>query len=481
MVMKKFLSVICGVLLVGILAITFTSCSKEEKVSPMVKKLKFNVNVVNGSATDTKVVKSSWENGDKIYLFFNVSGTGHLDAIKYATLTYNGTSWDGAIDAGSSLDAEDLGSAGTMYGVFFPFGGVDIESDGASGVTFRTKGNTNPVLNGLPIFTYYMTGNAPYTVVPSGDIANLDGTITLTMPDDFVYFFVDKSGSDYNANEKYRLSAEGLKPVACSSFSAGVFSETSLVAGQPVWGYTYASSGIAFTGKIDATWASATDHKFIFFSDGDPAQSITFNKALTSHKSIKLKAPIAANGWEQAVATPTTIDLGTSTCLWADRNLGAVSGMVPGWYLGWGQLVPCSDYTYNNWYPNGVADITTDLVGNYAIYDAARAYFGAGWRLPTCDETDEILDGTAVYDMGLDYVTLTRNANTIYFPITNYYKQSDPEGGDYDVGYFWTSSIYPSDSCPYYFYVDRYCEEIDYYYWPVYKDRAFTVRPVKDK
>lgn len=305
-IMKKILSVFSLMLLVA--AFSFTACSKSEKVSSnRIKSLKFDVNVVNGSASgSTKAVKTEWVVGDKMFVFFNVSEgttTGYLNAMKYVTLTYNGTDWDGEL-SGELVDANDLGTAGTMYGVYFPyFDQVEVVQSGVSGVKFQTKGSTNPDLNGQPMFTYYMSGNTSYTVETSGDVGTLRGKIRVYMPDNYVYFFINKDGEKYISNEKYHLAVEGVSPVACSGYSNGGFTEKSLGNGRPMPGYTFNDAGIAFSGKIDNSWAVASDHSFSLFEDGETTLSRIFNKALASHKSIRLEmntnwAKCAFRGYE---------------------------------------------------------------------------------------------------------------------------------------------------------------------------------------
>ena len=97
--MKKVLYVICAMLLSGVTAFQFTSCNnaEDENIPPRITELRFNINVNNASAPDTKAVKSDWEDGDKLFVFFKVDGTTFLDAIKYVTLSYNGSTgkWDG--------------------------------------------------------------------------------------------------------------------------------------------------------------------------------------------------------------------------------------------------------------------------------------------------------------------------------------------------------------------------------------------------
>lgn len=285
-------------------ALVLNSCSKEEIVSPKITTLKFNVNVKNGSTTGgTKAVKTGWENGDKIFVFFNVStgaATGHLDAMKYVTLTYNGGQWEGVPSESLSGDVGVIGTSGTMYGVYFPFGEVAIASDGDNGVIFRTLGNTNASLNGQPIFTYYMNGSSIYTVETLGSVATLDADITINIPEDYVYFFINKDGEKFKSNEKYTLSVEGIIPTACSGFSAGTFSESTLMSSRAVPGYVYGDAGIAFSGKIDATWGSEADHKFLLYTRhepntfDEPTLGKTFHNTLSSHASIRLNM---SSGW----------------------------------------------------------------------------------------------------------------------------------------------------------------------------------------
>ena len=478
--MKKLLSVFCTIALFGLFAIPFVACTEvEENTSTEIKELRFNIKVKNASVLDTKVVKTAWEDGDVVYVFFKNNDT-HLAPLKYVTLVYNAgeNKWNGTPSSALS-DVSELGTAGTMYAIYFPFGGVSIaESDTDDDVvSFLSTGSTNPALDNLPIFTYYLSGNASYTIETEGNIGTLTGSLSLEMPEGFVYFFIDKDGSNYNSNEKYRISAEGFVPTACTSYSAGVFEERALLAGQPVWGYAYNGQGIAFSGKIDDSWSSSQDHKFILFSDGDPALSRTMNVKLTSHESVKLKKPNTDNGWSPAIATPNLVDMGTETCYWAECNLGASAETEIGWKLGWGQIVPPNYYLFRDWYPE--YNINSDLTGNYRIYDVARAYLGSGWRMPTLTEAENLMNNcTKSYDMAIDYVTLEGNGNTIYFPITEYGRYDNPSAGDEDTGYFWTSNIYNPQQA-YYFYVDRYFEEVDYYY--LSSSLGLTVRPVKDK
>ena len=293
--MKKIESFVSIVLALAV-AFTASSCVAEEyEPSEGIKELKFNVSVINASSPDTKTVKTAWTDNDKVYLFFNVTtpASGHLTADKYVTLTYDeGTStWSGAL-SGNLTDATEIGTAGTMYGIYFPFGTVTIASDGANGVTFLDG-------EGNPVYAYYMTGDASYTVESSGDVGTLTASLSLAIPDNYVWFFIEKSGSEYCTDDTYRLSVDGVAPAACNGFSAGVFSTTAKGAGYPMKGYNYSDLGVAFTGKIDATWASSASHIFALYTAGTPAPlTKAVTTSLPSHASVKLANPSDdINGW----------------------------------------------------------------------------------------------------------------------------------------------------------------------------------------
>lgn len=448
---------LCAVLV----ATSLSSCQKEEKTIVEPTELRFNITVnpdenavgfasVNNSAFvgGTKAVKNGFVAGDKIYLFFE-----DVTGLKYAIITL-GTDgkWSGEL---VNMSVGELSASGKkFYAVYFPFDNVAIASDGEDGVTFRSSLNTNKALDGLLIFSYYMTGTASYRVDTEGTIATLTASLKMLIPDGFVQFFINKSGSDYATNEKYRLSVRGLKPVSCSSYSNGVFTQTELEAANPLWGYTYSdgtSEGISFTGVIDDTWANASNsHEVIFFNDGVPAITKTFTgKTLSSLGAVRLNM---SSGWTQYASFPTTQPLRytrssiTYTTEWGEWNLGANAPGEYGLYFAFGQIVgsrkgdPLFYYTKENYYvtsssnplspwgmlsgPSQSLKVHT-ATADYRIYDAARAYLGDGWRMPTSIETSYTL---------LNYKTYTEwewiNETTTYGAKGALIKDLDEISGD---------------------------------------------------
>lgn len=89
--------------------------------------------------------------------------------------------------------------------------------------------------------------------------------------------------------------------------------------------------------------------------------------------------------------THEAVDLGLpSGVLWATCNLGADSPSDYGDYYAWGEIATKETYTTEN---NKTAfDPIKEILGN-AQYDAAKASWGGGWRLPSQEEIDELVTG----------------------------------------------------------------------------------------
>lgn len=429
-------------------------CNKETPVvenEPVeATKLAFNFQV--NHPDDTKAVKTAWETGDKIYVFFeSVSGEG-----KYLTLTYNGSAWTSSTN---NLAVSEFGgdeSTVTMHAVFFPFEQPEITAVG-EGFTFKTKSDGHSAATaGLGIYTYYMTNtseSATCTVKVKGVIKTLTGTLNMTLPAGFVQFYIPAAGGKYNADYKYRLSIEGVKPTACVSYNAAFeygdvsiakedndFSRKELVAAQPMWGYKY-GDGIAFSGVIDGTWASATDHIIYLFDTEAAAKTKTVNTTLNSHAAVKFTS---VNTTWAAAATADNSPIACGTTLWARFNLGAEAEGSYGWYFAWGDIIPVreiakapADYCRQNYYQNTVAyeaivNKKVSLTDSYAIYDMATAFLGSPWRMPTAGSEGEI---KALFDKGYQYEesAIIVNTNTnLSIPYAGYWYHGNSTANKYE-------------------------------------------------
>lgn len=173
------------------------------------------------------------------------------------------------------------------------------------------------------------------------------------------------------------------------------------------------------------------------------------------------------------------VDLGLpSGLLWATRNVGADSPEDYGDYFAWAETQPkgyydWSTYTYaceDDWdltkYCNdsycGCNGYTDNLTILQAGDDAATANWGSGWRTPTREEWEELLDYcTSVWTTqnGVRGRRFTGpNGNTLFLPAAGY------RWGDYlfdagSAGYYWSSSLnsdFPNHAWNCYFY-SGYC------------------------
>ena len=184
--------------------------------------------------------------------------------------------------------------------------------------------------------------------------------------------------------------------------------------------------------------------------------------------------PPAANN---VTATSTTgtlnghewVDLGLpSGTKWATCNVGASSPREYGSFFAWGETKPKSSYTDDNYMYFSDPNVLP------ASADAATANWGAGWRMPTREEMQELKDKCTWTWMSKGYKVTGPNGNGIFLPAAGYRGGSELYNAGTN-GYYWSSSL-SSDGTVYawnpYFYSD-YCSML---YSP--RDYGFTVRAV---
>ena len=148
------------------------------------------------------------------------------------------------------------------------------------------------------------------------------------------------------------------------------------------------------------------------------------------------------------------VDLGLSV-KWANMNVGATKDSGFGSYFAWGETKPKNYYSWGTYtWSQGdsqfllkysVADRKTQLTTSD---DAARANMGGGWRMPTVDEYEELMDPAkcewewTTKDSVNGYkVTGKKTGNSIFLPITGFRFY---EGVQFRAtkGIYWTSTLY---------------------------------------
>lgn len=284
MMMKKYL-----ILLIMAVAV-FVSCGQEnllpEDETVQVTPITFNLTANHPDAT--KAVKTGWEAGDAIFVFF--SGAA---APKYLKMTYNGTGWT-STEMNGSLGLKN-GDNGMMRAVFLPFGSdatVSASADGTSFVFSKTY------------YAYYLTATLPYEVQNN----KVSGAFGMYIPEGYVQFFIEDGEA---ANGAYTLGTDAVIPVGVASIATDgtnvTITETSdKVAGNDMTGYVYDNGtdpkGYLFSGKLNDEYHSyqrsgdeiVDAHAYYFAktktADGSRADYFIQGKTLASYSAIKLPA-----------------------------------------------------------------------------------------------------------------------------------------------------------------------------------------------
>lgn len=163
------------------------------------------------------------------------------------------------------------------------------------------------------------------------------------------------------------------------------------------------------------------------------------------------------------------VNLGlTSGTLWATCNIGASQPESFGnFYFAWGEtdihsdnMYYWADYKYCNgdidgdkWVgitkycsdsSYGIAGYTDDLTELEAVDDVATAKWGKGWKIPTREQMQELVDEcewtyTTLNDQGGFTVASKVNSNSIFLPILGV-RLNDILRMDGN-GYYWTSTL----------------------------------------
>ena len=163
-------------------------------------------------------------------------------------------------------------------------------------------------------------------------------------------------------------------------------------------------------------------------------------------------------GVEPGFSTHEYVDLGLpSGTLWAAMNIGAASPESYGYYFAWGETYPRNIYSWDNYmwcngssssltkyctqYPYGFVDDITQL---YPEDDAATAYWGPEWCMPTYEQIQELTancssewtERNGVYGR---LFTSRINGETVFFPAAGYHTDTWYQAGV--NGYYWSGEV----------------------------------------
>ena len=282
--MKNIISIAFAAVLAGFII----SCQKENvlpelEAAPVQYTFNISVNEQFGfdSGASTKggssaTYKTTWTSGDRIFLFFKPA-SGNLLEDTYATLLYNGSSWEGSVSGTSSL-----GEGGTLSAVYVYNLGCDVTPE-FSGWQWIIATADNVFYNCQAGLSYTVSG---------GEIT---ASLNLEAPADFVQFYVKGGASGPLTCDKVK----GWKDVAIGS-------------------------------EMDISNITSTGYMNGFANSGDPNVMEYYGRLVrgTSLKDVDCKFTVVKNGkvYEHS-ATPGTTARGFSmnTTSWTEA-----SGILPG-------------------------------------------------------------------------------------------------------------------------------------------------------
>ena len=385
--MKKTALIICA----GLMALV--SCNKEiaspdqgvKEATPVV----FNLTATHPG--DTKAVKTGWEDGDVIFVFFSdAASPRHLEMAYDAGMDQ----WLFTQKNGTVEEAFDL-AGGTMTAVYLPFGKNVTVSANYGFFKFSET-----------YLSYYLTDQQEYTVT-DGEVS---GTLAMKIPEGYVQFFEYVPSSYFD--KEMELREPHLTPQGIASISAdGTINHTKVVHGAPLPGYVYKKEGtdsddwgFLFSGILaEEARNTATDYTFTMVYDGwngsyytQSFTGKTFYRGEQEGRALRLPD----GGWEE-ITDYKPIDLKTDVYLgdseykrvyWSSRNLGASSDFPSddtnearqatwGDYYAWGATEPF--YTAGHAYDSPC----TNWVSGKSGYDWASYPFmreeKADWKFIT--------------------------------------------------------------------------------------------------
>lgn len=423
--------------LLFVLALTLGACGRE---APMEIRLnpvyRFDITVTSAGNSATKGVKTDWESGDVIYVFFEDN------SLQYLKMTFNGTTWDLADkQGGAAFEGLNLTASGKkVSAVWFP----PYVNDGAP--DWSEQGGF--VFPNAKEGGYFMSAESvPYTMEAENGVQNVCAQLDMKAPEGFVQFYVaddDPLPDTWWLTEANFACAgfEMLVPGESVNWSTGTY-------GFPLPGLPATvdgEKGYYFYGVLrERSRGVADDYTFQMVRQGQ-REGHSYVSAVKGKASVTAtmyvvdggavsKAAFKLGGWQDR----HFVDMGTGDVLWGIGNLQEDSPYIadplqPGnWYM-WGNTAPY----HSGAYYGGAYDVTST--------DPAYAK-NSSWRLPTREEYTKLYNSatwtwvtkdSGDKQAGVYLVTSRKNGLSLVLLTSGYYFDGRKEMESY-VGAFWSS------------------------------------------
>ena len=452
--MKKYFALIGA-------ALALAACIKETPVEESVASEDLTSIVFDFTINrpgETKAVKPGWENGDRVYIFFEDVTTG------YVTMDYDGTKWSTPTLNGSATVAALTESGKKLTAVYLPYNNADTctyndpdPSDEYPGIWEFGNSMTN-------VNSYCLRAEkVAYTVTIASGIATLAATLNMTAPWDFVQVFIP----DASASGTITMSCNSLESYCfgCVDVDGTIEDYSSL--GSQITGYAATiggETGYYFSGVLPADWSVITSSfgNEWYMTFEYKGTYYDFYKHVDSYITAGTAIKLDKNHLHQ-VGPGYYVTIGG--CQWSTVNCGAD---VPWQYFYTGDRSNANIFV--PWGTNPPALLSGERIPSRAeaesLYSATNQY----WVI--------VNDGIE----GFLCVDKTDDSKFVFFPATG---NESPSISNGSTGVYWTTSTIAKGSDPDYWgaaiwiqkaALKKVGQEFNY----LEKALVFPVRPVKN-
>ena len=246
--MKKFFLLTILVALVACQKETVQPETVQETASPITFELTANY----GNAT--KAVKTGWEAGDVVFVFFQ-----GVEAPKHLQLRYDGSSWTAVQmngDTEGDIGLSD-GQQGLMRAVYFPFGNDTVIKTNSWGKFLFSSANKNAY------DSYWLTGTLHYVVNNN----KVSGAFNMCIPEGMVQFWIEDpdAAAKLATRDEYHLYCPAVSPANISGILPGSMDidEYDGYAGQAIYPNAY-EGGLLFAGRLADGYTATFGSSYYF-------------------------------------------------------------------------------------------------------------------------------------------------------------------------------------------------------------------------
>ena len=469
--MKKIYAIIAA-------AAALVACTKAEEVStPEIaedqnSEITFNVNV-GDFEPQTKAIKTGWEDGDVINLWFN----DDIQEVPDLKMTYSNGKWTyGTLREGAYFN--DSGYIKAIYESFNDLSNYRYDS----GYFYTNHDDGAKIYTRHPMVLY--TKQHTYTCSSN--------TVTADISDEWTFqskIQIVVTGLDGDKAENYVLHCPQLRPINAFGLTERNATVSKGESGSKVTGVKNAD-GVAFYFFDNMNTTNGEYYDSFYFTLYEYSSSGMIlsvkvydveGKSLTP--TTQMCQGIKIDGSKFTMPEPEYVDLGLSV-KWATFNVGAGKPEAYGDYYAWGETEEKDNYAWAaegdyKWgiydssakpkygmtkYTAEVKDNDDNVVGDGLKTlqpgdDPATKNWGSKWRTPTFDEIKELLDNTKcewTWDATKKGYTVKglKTGKSIFLPAAGCRNGAGLKNAGTN-GFYWSSSVnesYPNNAYYFYFY-----------------------------